>query len=231
LIKKTLELEKNVMLVRNSSALNALFKGMYEKDKLIPTNIDLWIVGDWDFSTLENSVSMLLQHAYIFQQQTGKNTTLRVRCSGLYPPPSPLPVLLGFAVVLEVETNVRVIQPHASRVPPPLSSAPPLSLLQILPSISPHHLKVIQILQLPFFSHGAFDDNEVADFVKTEMEKLHKGTVRISRQKFTLEDAIGSHTSSLEASRRVANGIPLGWSLLLPVDTVNCVQTLKVLMI
>jgi len=49
------------------------------------------------------------------------------------------------------------------------------------------------------------------------------------RQKFTLEDAIGSHACSLEASRRVTNGIPLGWPLLLPVDTVNCVQTLKVL--
>jgi hypothetical protein len=47
------------------------------------------------------------------------------------------------------------------------------------------------------------------------------------RQKFTLEDAIGSHACSLEANTRVTNGIPLGSSLLLPVDTVNCVQTLK----
>jgi hypothetical protein len=31
-----------------------------------------------------------------------------------------------------------------------------------------------------------------------------------------------------EASSRVTNGIPLGWSLFLPVDTVNSVQTLKV---
>jgi hypothetical protein len=35
---------------------------------------------------------------------------------------------------------------------------------------------------------------------------------------------IGSHA---QASRRVTNGIPLGCSPLLPVDTVNCVQTLK----
>jgi hypothetical protein len=55
------------------------------------------------------------------------------------------------------------------------------------------------------------------------------GTVRVFRQKFTLEDAIGSHACSLEASTRVTNGIPLGSSLLLPVCTVNCVQTLKVL--
>jgi hypothetical protein len=47
------------------------------------------------------------------------------------------------------------------------------------------------------------------------------------RQKFTLEDAIGSHACSLEANTRVTNGIPLGSSLLLPVHTVNCVQTLE----
>jgi hypothetical protein len=48
------------------------------------------------------------------------------------------------------------------------------------------------------------------------------------RQKFTLEDAIGSHAfAPLEAYMRVTNGIPLGCSLLLPVDTVKCVQTLK----
>jgi hypothetical protein len=40
--------------------------------------------------------------------------------------------------------------------------------------------------------------------------------------------AIGSHAfAPLEASRRVTNDIPLGCSLLLPVHTVNCVQTLK----
>jgi hypothetical protein len=39
------------------------------------------------------------------------------------------------------------------------------------------------------------------------------GTVRVFRQKFTLEDAIGSHACSLEANMRVTNGIPLGSSL------------------
>jgi hypothetical protein len=53
------------------------------------------------------------------------------------------------------------------------------------------------------------------------------GTVRVFRQKFTLEDAIGSHACSLEANTCVTNGIPLGSSLLLPVCIVNCVQTLK----
>jgi serine/threonine protein kinase len=54
------------------------------------------------------------------------------------------------------------------------------------------------------------------------------GTVRVFRQKFTPEDPIGSDACSLEANRRVTNDIHLGSSLLLPVTTVNCVQTLKV---
>jgi hypothetical protein len=39
------------------------------------------------------------------------------------------------------------------------------------------------------------------------------------------EDAIGSYACSLEANMRVANGIPLGCLLLLPVDAVNPVET------
>jgi hypothetical protein len=58
------------------------------------------------------------------------------------------------------------------------------------------------------------------------------GTVIAFRQKFTLVDAIGSHASSLEANieanMRMTNGFPLGSSLLVPVCTVHCVQTLKV---
>jgi hypothetical protein len=63
---------------------------------------------------------------------------------------------------------------------------------------------------------------------KTQCEcLLASGTVRVFRQKITLEDAIGSHACSLEGNMRGINGIPLGCSLLLPVDPVNCVQTLK----
>jgi hypothetical protein len=36
------------------------------------------------------------------------------------------------------------------------------------------------------------------------------GTVRVFRQKSTLEDAIGSHACSLKANMHVINGIPLG---------------------
>jgi hypothetical protein len=62
------------------------------------------------------------------------------------------------------------------------------------------------------------DAEEIADAIRT---------VRVFRQKFALEDAIGSHTCSLEANMRVTNGIHLGCPLLLPVGTVNSVQTLK----
>jgi hypothetical protein len=58
--------------------------------------------------------------------------------------------------------------------------------------------------------------------------RIHAGTVRVFRQKFTLKDAIGSHACSLEANTRVTNGIPLGSSLLLPVVAVHSVQTRKV---
>jgi hypothetical protein len=54
------------------------------------------------------------------------------------------------------------------------------------------------------------------------------GTVRVFRHKFTLDDAIEFRACSLEAIRRVTNGIPLRCPLFLPVHTVNCVKTLKV---
>jgi hypothetical protein len=44
---------------------------------------------------------------------------------------------------------------------------------------------------------------------------------------FALEDGIGAHACSLEANMCVTNSIPLGCPLLLPVDTVYSVQTLK----
>ena len=37
-----------------------------------------------------------------------------------------------------------------------------------------------------------------------------KGPLCVFRQEFTLEDAIGSHVCSLQASKRVTDGIPLG---------------------
>jgi hypothetical protein len=45
--------------------------------------------------------------------------------------------------------------------------------------------------------------------------------------KIALEDAISSHACSLEASKRVTNGIPLRCPLLLPVGAGNYIETLK----
>jgi hypothetical protein len=75
------------------------------------------------------------------------------------------------------------------------------------------------------------DDDEAGNVILSA-GAIHKiaamlRTVRVFRQKFTREDAIGSHACSFEANMRVTNGIPLGSSLLLPVCTVNSVQTLK----
>ena len=57
------------------------------------------------------------------------------------------------------------------------------------------------------------------------------GAVRVFRQKFPLEDAIGSHAFAplLDGVMCVTNGIPLGRPLLLlvGVGTVNCVRTLQ----
>jgi hypothetical protein len=44
---------------------------------------------------------------------------------------------------------------------------------------------------------------------------------------FALENAIGSHACSLEASKRVTNGIPLGRPRPLTVTTVNSATTVK----
>jgi hypothetical protein len=52
--------------------------------------------------------------------------------------------------------------------------------------------------------------------------------VRVFRQDFALEDAIGFHACSLEANMRVTNGIPLGESTALTVAIINHVETPKV---
>jgi hypothetical protein len=53
------------------------------------------------------------------------------------------------------------------------------------------------------------------------------GTVRDFRHEFALDDAVESHTCSLQANMRVTNSIPLGCQLPLTVSTINCVETLK----
>jgi hypothetical protein len=78
-------------------------------------------------------------------------------------------------------------------------------------------------------SEGLFKDDGGWETNQTMAESAHAltCTVRVFRKKFTLEDAIGSHACSLQASRRVTNDIPLWCPLFLPIHPVNCVQTLK----
>jgi hypothetical protein len=73
---------------------------------------------------------------------------------------------------------------------------------------------------------------QAADTVDASPTLLHPSECLLYgarfRQKFTLKGAIGSHACSLQANKRLTNDIPLGCLLLLPVGTVNSVQTLKV---
>lgn len=78
LLKCVLDLQKNLMVVRNTRALAPLFHGIYERSKLMPTTIDLWIIGDWDITKIEQGMSLLLQNAHLMQASMGKATTLRI---------------------------------------------------------------------------------------------------------------------------------------------------------
>jgi hypothetical protein len=63
--------------------------------------------------------------------------------------------------------------------------------------------------------------------VKLLAEMKARGTVLVFGPKFALEDAIGSHTCSFEASMHVTNGISLGCPPPLTGTTVNYIRTLK----
>eukprot|EP00039_Didymoeca_costata_P009640 m.127964 g.127964 ORF g.127964 m.127964 type:complete len:923 (-) comp14555_c0_seq2:1027-3795(-) len=78
LLGECLDAEKNVLLVRNSKGLAPLFHGLQERHKLMPTNIDVWIFGEWDWETLEENITLLLQHAHIMQKALGRVTKLRI---------------------------------------------------------------------------------------------------------------------------------------------------------
>lgn len=78
LLDTAIQLEKNVMVVRNSGDLDALFFGLREKQKLTPSTIDVWIIGDWSWQTLEQSIALLVQHAHLLSSALGKLSPLRI---------------------------------------------------------------------------------------------------------------------------------------------------------
>ena len=78
LLKLVKNYEKNLMVVRNIAGMEALFRGLWQKHTILPTNVDVWIVGEWEWSSLEESVTLLIQHAHLMQGALGKRTSLRI---------------------------------------------------------------------------------------------------------------------------------------------------------
>eukprot|EP00040_Diaphanoeca_grandis_P012525 m.63516 g.63516 ORF g.63516 m.63516 type:complete len:926 (-) comp23294_c0_seq1:185-2962(-) len=78
LIQSTLDLEKNVMIVRNSAALDLQFQQLRQGKTVRPTFVDTWIVGDWNLSQIEDSIALLLQHARLMQRAFGKKCRMRI---------------------------------------------------------------------------------------------------------------------------------------------------------
>jgi hypothetical protein len=85
----------------------------------------------------------------------------------------------------------------------------------------PYLGSVARTLQLFTPPHLFCDTRDAATtkFISLQIHNHFPCTVRVFRQNFALEDAIGSHACSLEANMRVTNGITLGSSPILPVDT------------
>jgi glutathionyl-hydroquinone reductase len=76
------------------------------------------------------------------------------------------------------------------------------------------------IVRMFAMQSGAFDESrlhEIDALNARVYQDINNGTVRVFRQRFALEDAIGSHACSLEASNRVTNAIPLGCPLPLTI--------------
>jgi hypothetical protein len=126
--------------------------------------------------------------------------------------------------------------PPRRRIPPQLLLLllllPSLLLLLIVAVLLLLMLPVMVLLLLLRMNPLTMPPLPLKDLAAVPQKTANQGrgsirTVRVFRQKFTLEDAIGSHACSLEANMRVINGIPLGSSPLLPVGTVISVQTLK----
>lgn len=65
-------------MTSSRSGLDALFFGLREKQKLTPSTIDVWIIGDWSWQTLEQSIALLIQHAHLLSSALGKLSPMRI---------------------------------------------------------------------------------------------------------------------------------------------------------
>lgn len=76
-------MERNIMVVRNSAGLDPVFHRMKRGggkllDVVDKTLIDVWIVGDWDWNTMESSIGALVQHAHLLVESFGKRFKMRI---------------------------------------------------------------------------------------------------------------------------------------------------------
>lgn len=70
------------MVVRNSAGLDPVFHRMRGGGKLLDvidkTLIDVWIVGDWGWETMESSIALLIQHAHLLTESFGRRYKMRI---------------------------------------------------------------------------------------------------------------------------------------------------------
>jgi len=83
LLKTAMEFEKNLMVLRNTSGMEATFQGMRQKQTVRATWVDIWIVGELDFdvdneNSLDESITLLIQHAHLMKQALGNHANLRI---------------------------------------------------------------------------------------------------------------------------------------------------------
>jgi len=109
LLKHILEFEKNIMILRNISEMESMFRDKvawfnnFRNEKRsasslndveplqpnqLPTTtkqqrrryayVDVWIVGEWDWDSLEENITIMLQHAHLLKEALGKSVKLRI---------------------------------------------------------------------------------------------------------------------------------------------------------
>eukprot|EP00041_Stephanoeca_diplocostata_P023775 m.591542 g.591542 ORF g.591542 m.591542 type:complete len:945 (+) comp22380_c0_seq1:148-2982(+) len=79
LLLSILEQEMNILVVRNSGELDGMFGSINTWAAARQVSfVDVWILGTWDWATLEERVALLLQHAHLAQQAFVGRCKLRI---------------------------------------------------------------------------------------------------------------------------------------------------------